>query len=131
MEKFLSWHFLAGAAIGALLLGPTPATSAQGPSPQKPAAQPANVSDKDLKTFVKAYVEIQRIRLAYEPSLRNAKRPEESQKIQKEADSKVEKVLKKEGLSVPTYNWMFTKVNSSEELRKKTLKLIEEERKKT
>ncbi|MBI4490203.1 MAG: DUF4168 domain-containing protein [Deltaproteobacteria bacterium] len=131
MGKFLSWRFLVGAAIGLLLLGPTPATSAQEPSRQQPAAQQANVTDKDLKAFVKAYVEIQKIRLAYEPSLKNAKGPEESQKIQKEADSKIEKVFKKEGLSVATYNRIFTTVNGSEELRKKTLKLIEEERKKT
>lgn len=130
MEKVFRWDFLVGTAIGLLLLGPTPATSAQEPSRQQPAAQQADVSDKDLKAFVKAYVEIQKIRLAYEPSLENAKGPEESQKIQKEAESKVEKVFKKEGLSVESYNRIFTTVNGSEELRKKTLKLIEEERKK-
>ncbi len=131
MGKFLSWDFLVGTGIGLALLGPASVTSGQEASEQQLAAQQANVSDKDLKAFVKAYVEIQKIRLAYEPSLKNAKGPEESQKIQKEADSKIEKLFKKEGFSVESYNRIFATVNGSEELRKKTLKLIEEERKKT
>ncbi len=131
MEKFVRWNLTLGTVIGLSGLWFTPVKGAQGAPQQQRSTQQMNISDKDLKTFVKTYVEIQKIRLAYEPSLKNAKGPEESQKIQKEAESKVEKVFKKEGLSVATYNQIFTTVNGSEELRKKTLKLIEEERKKS
>ena len=97
--------------------------------PQKQVSQQGdNISDKELGTFAKAYVEIQKIRLTYESSLGNVQEPEERQKIQQEGDSNIEKVLEKERLQPETYNSIFTVVNSNDELRKKVLKMIEEER---
>ena len=53
------------------------------------------------------------------------------QKIQQEGDSKVRAALEKQGFAVEKYNKIFAAVNGDGELRKKTLKLIEQERKKT
>ena len=52
---------------------------------QESSAQKTNISDEELKVFVKAYVQVDEIRLAYEPSLRNAQGPEQAQNIQREA----------------------------------------------
>jgi hypothetical protein len=55
---------------------------------QESSAQKTNISDEELKVFVKAYVQVDEIRLAYEPSLRNAEGPEQAQNIQREATGK-------------------------------------------
>ncbi len=112
-----------------LALQVTPATGAQESPKQKPSAEQANVSDKELGVFVKAYVETQKIRLAHEAELKNSRDAEESQKIQREGNSKLQKALEKHGLTVQSYNRIFSAVNGNEELRKKALKLIEQERK--
>jgi hypothetical protein len=98
-------------------------------SAQEVPEQKANISDKELKAFAKAYVEVDKIRLAYEPSLRNAQSPEQVQNIQQEATVKMEKALEEQGLTSETYVRIFNVVNDDVELRGKTLKLIEEERK--
>lgn len=91
----------------------------------------ANVSDQDLKAFAKAYVEVDKIRLAYEPSLRNARDPEQLQNIQREATVKMEKAVEDQGLTREAYVRIFNSVKDDVELRKKTLKLIQEEQEKS
>lgn len=100
--------------------------------PVKPApAGTATVSDKDLSAFAKAYVEYHNIRQAYEPSLEKVQDPKEKEKIAAEANSKVKKAIEKNGLTADKYNRIFTALNSNEALRKKALKLIDQERKKS
>lgn len=116
------------AMIGLLSSCLTGVADAQSPKRQAPSQQ-ANISDKELRAFAKAYVAFHKIRQAYEPSLRNAKGTAESEKIQQEANAQVTTALKKQGLDVASYNRIFTAVNANEELRKKALRLISEERK--
>ncbi len=129
MQDFLHRSIVYGLMIALLFLAFAMATRAQQPSQQRPSSQQTTVSDKELKAFVKAYVQYQKIRMEYEPSLREAQDPKEKERRQKEADSKVDTVLKKEGLTPESYNKIFTTVNSQEDLRKKVLKMIDEERK--
>ena len=84
-----------------------------------------------LRAFVTAYVATQKIRLAYEPSLRNVQDPKESQKIQQQANSQIEKVLEEQGLNVGSYNKIFEIVNANDKLRKEALTLIDQERKRS
>jgi hypothetical protein len=101
-------------------------------SPKQPSpAEPSNVSDKDLRAFVKAYVEYQKIRQNYEPKMNNTKDEREKQKIQREGDEKVKQALEKQGLTPQAYNRLFVAVNGNPQLRQKALSLINDERKKS
>lgn len=127
MDKFLRWNVVFGTVIGFLVLWFTPVTGYQEPAQQQAPGPQKNISDQELRSFAKAYVEIRKIRLTYQSSLENVQDPKERQKIQQEGDSKIENALEEEGLKPETYNRIFTAANSDDELRKKILKMIEEE----
>ena len=119
------------AFCGSLILGNvTTAFSQQSPKAQ-PGSQQATVNEKELKAFVKAYVETQRIRQQYEPALGKNKDAEKDRLIENKANDELKKNLAKQNLTVEQYNRIFNQVNSNEALRRKTLKLVEEERKST
>jgi len=102
----------------------------QGPAQESPKQQ-LNVSETQLKAFAKVYVEVERIRQAYEPRLKEAKNPEEGKQIQNEAASKMQGALKKEGLTEESYTEIFEVARADEGLRKKLVELINEERQKS
>jgi Domain of unknown function (DUF4168) len=58
------------------------------------------------------------------------KDPVAREKIEHEVKVKAKEAVEKQGLSVASYNRIFTVVNGNDELRKKALKLIDEEREK-
>ncbi len=89
------------------------------------------VSDQELTAFAKAYTEVQQIRSQYEPSLRKTKDAKESERLQQEANAKLKKTLDKQGLSIDRYNKIYAAVNANEALRRKALKIVEQERKKS
>jgi Domain of unknown function (DUF4168) len=125
MQKSLRNTFMLSLAVGLIGLGFSSLILAQ------ELQEKANVSDQDLKAFAKAYVEVDKIRLAYEPSLRNARDPEQLQNIQREATVKMEKAVEDQGLTREAYVRIFNSVKDDVELRKKTLKLIQEEQEKS
>ena len=94
---------------------------------QESPKQQLSVSDNQLRAFAKVYVEVEKIRRAYEPRLEEAKNPEESKQIQIEAVSKMQAALSKEGLTVESYKQIFDIARADEELRKKLIGLINEE----
>ena len=100
-------------------------------SPKQTLPEANNVSDKDLRAFVKAYVEYQKIRQNYEPKMNNTRDEKEKQRIQREGDDKVKQALEKQGLTPQAYNRLFVAVNGSPQLRQKALALINDERKKS
>lgn len=116
-------------ALLSLWLVPAAATG-QAPSGQDSGGQ-TKVSDEELSAFAKAYVEFHKIRQRYETSLRETKEPAEQERIRREGNAKLKETVEKQGLTMETYNRIFTTVNGNEELRKKALKLIDEERKKS
>lgn len=118
------------AIIGLLSLHLAPKAQAQRLSAQQGSGQPAKVSDKELKAFAKAYVEFHKVRQRYEPPLSKAKEGPEREKIRNEGNLKAKEAVEKQGFTVESYNRIFTAINGDEELRKKALKLIDEERKK-
>ena len=87
------------------------------------------ITDNQLRTFAKVYVAYQRIRQQYEPSIKSAQAPERK-RMQDEANAKVKMALTRQNLTADEYNRIFAQVNGNAELRKKALKLIEEERQK-
>jgi len=110
------------------LMAVTPPLSAQEAPKQTQAADPSTVSDKNLKSFANAYVEYHKIRQTYEARLGKVQDPMEREKIQSEGDAKVKQALEKQNLTPESYNRLFTDVNGNEQLRRKALTLIDEER---
>jgi hypothetical protein len=98
---------------------------------QESPKQQLNVSETQLRAFAKVYVEVEKIRQAYEPQLKEAKNPEEGKQIQKEAVSKMQGALTKEGLTEESYTQIFEVARADEGLRKKLVELINEERQKS
>jgi uncharacterized protein YggE len=95
---------------------------------QESPKQELSVSDNQLRAFAKGYVEVEKIRRAYEPRLKEAKNPEESKQIQIEAVSKMRGALRKEGLNEDSYMQIFDIARADEGLRKKLIGFINEER---
>jgi hypothetical protein len=125
--KNLFW----GLMVGWSLLGLSVLSFAQ-QSPGSKADNPhTSVSDSDLRAFVKAYVENQKIREKYEPTLLNTPDPDKSKPIQDQANAELKKALAKQNLTIEKYNRIYTLVNNDEQLRSKALKMIDEERKKS
>ena len=102
----------------------------QGRAQESPKQQ-MNVSETQLRAFAKVYVEVEKIRQAYEPRLKEAKNPEESKQIQKEAVSKMQGALTKEGLTEESYTHILEIARADEGLLKKLVELINEERQKS
>jgi len=128
-------EFISGAAVfvGTLIALTFPrilplAGAQEVPQKNQPSQQGDNISDKELRTFAKAYVELQKIQREYEPSLRDTQEPERAQKVQQEAMARVENSLKGHGFTPESFQRTFALVNANDELRKKALGLIEEER---
>jgi hypothetical protein len=108
--------------LGVVLFTAFPSQAAQSTSP--------GISEKELQAFAKVYTDVQRIRLEYEPSLQKTKDPKQIQRIHQEADARIKETLDRQGLTVERYNQIYAAVNNNEELRRKTLKRVEQERKK-
>jgi Domain of unknown function (DUF4168) len=98
---------------------------------QESPKQRLNVSETQLRAFAKVYVEIEKIRQAYEPRMKEAKNPEESKQIQNEAVSKMQGALTNQGLTEESYTQIFEVARADEGLRKKLIELINEERQKS
>ncbi len=113
--------FLALAASARLWSPPALAQESRGAS--------ANVSDKDLRNFAKAYADYHKIRQSYEKRINATQDPKEKERLQREGDAKVSKALEQQGLTPQAYNRLYTAVNNNEQLRRKALKMIDEERK--
>lgn len=99
----------------------------QGRTQESPKQQ-LSVSDNQLRAFAKVYVEVEKIRQAYEPRLKEAKNPEESKQIQTEAVSKMQGALTKQGLTEESYTQIFEIARADEGLRKKLIEFINEEK---
>jgi hypothetical protein len=109
----------------AILLGSAPAQ-------QMPQEQ-TEVNDDTLRAFAKAYVEVDKIRVTYEPSIQDAYKAQDldqAQNIRREAGVKIEKVFTDQGLTTETYLSIFEVVKKDPQLTAKALRMIEEEQKK-
>jgi hypothetical protein len=102
----------------------------QGRAQESPKQQ-LNVSETQLRAFAKVYVEVEKIRQAYEPRLKESKDAEEGKEIQKKAVSKMQEALTKEGLTEQSYGQIFEIARADEGLRKKLIEFINEERQKS
>ena len=95
------------------------------------APKPQELDEKQLRSFAKVYVQVEKIRQEYEPRAKEATGPEEGKQIQQEAQSKFQQVLTKEGLSEESYVQIFEVARTDQDLRKKILQMIGEEKAKS
>ena len=93
--------------------------------------QQMNVTDDQLRAFAKVYLEIDKIRQAYEPRLEEAKDPEEGKQIQMEAVTKMQGAAAKEGMTEESYAQIFEIARDDEGMGRKLINLINEERQKS
>jgi hypothetical protein len=114
--------------IGLALGGATLANSAEERSRQRVGAAETTYSERELDAFVKAYVDYQRIRSSYGPALDRATDPQQKMRIEQEANAKIKRSLDSNGLTSERYNKIFAAVNGNEELRKKVLKKVHDQR---
>ena len=98
---------------------------------QESPKQQLNVSDTQLRAFAKVYVEVEKIRQAYEPRLKEAKNAQEGKQIETEAVLKMQGALTKQGLTQESYTQIFEIARADEGLRKKLIEIINEERQKS
>jgi hypothetical protein len=98
---------------------------------QELPTEQTTVSEPQLRAFAKVYVEVEKIRQQYEPRLKEAKDPTQSREIEKDAVSKVQEALTKEGLTEETYGQIFEIARADEGFRKRLIQLINEERQKS
>jgi hypothetical protein len=73
--------FFSFAIIG-FLLGSGGLGSTQQTAPSTANADQGNISDGELRAFVKAYVDNQKIRQKYEPTLENSTDPQKNREVQ-------------------------------------------------
>lgn len=95
------------------------------------APKPQELDEKQLRSFAKVYVQVEKIRQEYEPRAKEATGPEEGKQIQQEAQSKFQQVLTKEGLSEENYTKIFEVARADQDVRKKILQMIGEEKAKS
>jgi hypothetical protein len=113
------WFFM---AIFALALGMAAGAPAQ--------ESGRNLGDKEIQSFARAYVDFHKIKSDYETRMKRTNDAGEKERLRREGDAKVDAALKKQGFTADSYAKTFAAVNNNEQLRKKTLKYVEEERKK-
>ncbi len=95
-------RFLTMMAVAVLGFAAAPIAGAQ--SSQSPAEQPASsFSDDELKSFVVAALEVQRINSVYLPRLQAATTPEEQAQVREAASGEMVQAVEKNGLSVDKY----------------------------
>ena len=119
-----------------LLLFPSQTLAQQSPAQQPslhqpPPAQQPNLTDAELRSFAKVYVQIEKIRATYEPQVKGATSPEEGKKIETEEVLKMHQAITQEGVSEDNYKRIIDIARADEEVRKKLIGFINEERQKS
>lgn len=75
------------------------------PSTATPAPAKADIPEAKLKSFAVAYLEVDKITKSYLPKLKEAKSPEDQQKVRQEAGQKMMQAVQGSGgISVDEYN---------------------------
>jgi hypothetical protein len=132
MTKLILWNpIIIVIVVGFPALWPAIETRAQQPLIQPRSGGETHISDRELRMFAKAYAEIHGVVAAYEPSLQTSRDPEQVERIMQEAEHKIERLLEAHAFTADSFLKIAAVINADDELRMKTLAMINEERKKT
>jgi ABC-type transporter Mla subunit MlaD len=102
---------------------PEPTHAQETPNPQA-----GTVDDGKLRSFAKVYVQVEKIRQTYGRQLKETQDPQKNIEIQKEAKSKIDDALAQAGMTVESYSQVVQTMNDNDELRKKAIEFIDQER---
>jgi GTP1/Obg family GTP-binding protein len=117
--KMIAAIFIFAASLAVL----SPVVAQQSPN------KGATIEETHLRSFAKAYAEVQKIREFYEAQLGTAQDPQKSSEIEREARSKITAAIGREGLTLDSYSQIVQTANADESLRKRIIELINEEKK--
>ena len=88
-----------------------------------------NTADSaQLRSFAKAYVEIDKIRKSYEPELSSTQNPRRAKEIEHEAIVRMNHAIVREGLTLETFTQIAEKANADKTLRQQINRLVEKEK---
>ncbi|QJD58799.1 DUF4168 domain-containing protein [Pseudomonas sp. gcc21] len=103
--------------------GGTPQGATQGAQQGAPAGQmggaQTEISEEDLQKFSKADSAVGEIRDDFSQRLSQAENQEEAQSLQMEAQEKMVEAVQSEGLEIPKYNEIATRMQSDPELQQR------------
>ncbi|KKN91056.1 hypothetical protein LCGC14_0222580 [marine sediment metagenome] len=83
------------------------------------AATQAQLSDQDLEKFASAESKVSEIREEFSARLSEANDQEEAQNLQMEAQEKMVEAVEEEGLPIPKYNEIATRMQTDAELQQR------------
>jgi len=106
-------------------------TPLQQPGAEQPPVQQTDLSESQLRSFAKVYVQIEKILKTYEPQLKQAKTPEDGQQIQNEQASKIQQALTQGGVDAQNFHRIVQIANADDGLRNKIIAFIDEEKQKS
>jgi hypothetical protein len=96
---------------------------------QQTSNKETETEEVQIRSFARAYVEVQKIREFYKPQLDTTQDPEKANEIEREARSKISEAIVKEGLTLDSYRQLVQTANADEALRKRIMELINEVKK--
>ena len=102
-----------------------PQSAQQMPAPQQPMA--TDVSSGEVDKFVSAYTDVQDINKDYRGRLQGVEDVEKANKLQMEAQEKMQGAIKDNGLSLSEYEDIANQVNENPELRAEVTQAIMQE----
>ena len=128
MRKLSSISFVGVSLLLLSMFLPASIVQAQeaAPVPSTPGDQRA-LTDTELRSFAKAYLEFEKVRVEYAPKIGAANTAQEKGMVEQEAVVKFGKAIEKEGLTIQQYSVLYQIVSADQHLREKVLRLIEEE----
>ncbi len=91
------------------------------------APQPPSFSERELSAFVKAYLELNRLKTTYTGRIFTAPNAEEAQKLTEELEIKTSEVFEHEGLEANTYSDIFEAIQTDDRIRQKVTQLMREQ----
>lgn len=127
-HKLMTTLFAIGLPVA--MLG-TATASPEAPPTQPPAAPQqqapqTDVSDDEMNTFAKIYVDIQEVRQGFGEQMANAEGREEAQAIQAELQEKTINVIEDHGWSLDKYNTVAAAITADPETKQEAIEMIRE-----
>lgn len=115
-------------ALVVIAMAGTPLLSAHGqaepPKQSRDAQDAKQYSEKELKAYATAAVQVTEINRTYSSKLQAADSPEKQKEIRMEAADKMTQVIEKEGLSVEQYNEIYYAAVADAQLAEKLNDMI-------
>lgn len=100
-------------------------TSAPAQKPQTSAAAQVDVSDEQVKEFVKVHQEVSDVSAKYQAELQATSDPEAASQISQQANKEMVQIVEKSPLSVEEYNQYAMLLQKDQKFQKKYLELAD------